>query len=166
MALAQHKFQSGNISVLPHQETKCERPPNLVWTHMSEDNTRKTLETDFPEKVRTITISERMAEHSGNVLWKKHYAKLGNITPWNPQVIQPPRPNKLMVEKTTGSHGGAARQPNNPTLEKMLKSRPATWNAAAISGAVENPAAKGTNPLNTSDLYLCHFRDNPKIHKV
>ena len=93
MTLAQHMFQSANISVLPHQQTKCERPHNLIWTHISEDNTRKTLETDFPEEIRTVTISERMAEHTGNVLWKKHNAELGNITPWNPQVIQPPRPN-------------------------------------------------------------------------
>ena len=80
----QHKFQSGNISVLRHQQTKCERPHYLVWTHTSEDNSRKTLETDFPEEIRTVTISERMAEHTGHVLWKKHNVELGNITPWNP----------------------------------------------------------------------------------
>ena len=129
MALAQHKFQSGNISVLPHQETKCERPHYLVWTHMSEDNTRKTLETDFPEEVRTITLSERMVEHSGNLLWRKHNEDLGNITPWNPQVIQPPRPNRLMAGKTSGTQEGATRYPTTSTLEKHLKSKPVPWSS-------------------------------------
>ena len=39
MAMAQHKFESDNISVLPHKQTKCERPYYLVWTHMSEERT-------------------------------------------------------------------------------------------------------------------------------
>ena len=133
---------------------------------MSEDKTRKTLETDFLEEIRTVTISERMAEHTGNLLWKKHNAELGNTTPWNPQVIQPPRPNRLMVDKPTGSQGEVAKQSNNPTLEKMLKTKPTAWSQNPNSTAATISGNKGTNPLNSSDLYLCHFSDTPKIQKV
>ena len=114
MALAQHKFQSSNISVLPHKQTKCERPHYLIWTYMSEDKTRKTLDTDCLEEIRTVMISERMAEHPANLLWKKHNAELGNTSPWNPQVIQPPRPNGLMVDKPTGPQEETAKQTPNP----------------------------------------------------
>ena len=47
-----------------------------------------------------------------------------------------------MVDKTTGPQGEATWQLNNPTLEKMLKSKPATWNPTASSGATANLGAK------------------------
>ena len=71
-----------------------------------------------------------------------------------------------MVDKTTGPQGEAARQSNNPTLEKMLKSKPTTWNPTPSSSAAASSGNKGMNPFYASDLYLCHFSDTPKIQKI